>query len=127
MTRNTIGPSREIVTNSAPSSDPVRFCKDCKWFVVRDGGYPENGRCRRVEVILGRQQTITAGEALVTGIGVFACFERAFGKECGPRGLLFEPLPLLPARPNRFVWAALLIVAVVLGVVAAIIRYGGAS
>ena len=139
MSANVTGPSRNVVTNSAPTSVPVRFCKDCKWFFVRYGDNPENGNCMRAEVLQNGLHFIQARKALVTGGGVDAANERGFGSACGFAGKLFEPLPppaKPPAKPIDFVQSAIAILCGVIGIAAvyfilvaivSLFRGGGAS
>lgn len=95
MTSNVIGPSREIVTNSDPSSESVRFCKDCKWFVPYDNpDRMELGKCshksaERHWAKFADSDGLVTGELRLS----FARNERSRANGCGFEATLFEPKP----------------------------------
>ena len=96
MTSNVIGPSREIVTNSAPSSESVRFCKDCKWFVPYDNpDRMELGKCSHKSAER-HWAKFADSDGLVTGElrFSFARNERSRANGCGLEATLFEPKPV---------------------------------
>ena len=137
MTSNVIGPSREIVTNSAPSSEPVRFCKDCKWcepfpLLMKLSGCRHSLVVAEWDALLGGVDPVS-GERPTDGTAPAKHTRQWEHGACGPAAKLFEPItnsPTLPAKSRRYAWAALTLVALSLVVLAYFVLRafaGGAS
>lgn len=98
MSANVIGPSRESVTDTSPSSD-LRFCRDCKWLAPYDNkDLPELGKCLHPSAKLYWAKALDS-DGLVTGElrFSFARNERARADGCGFEATLFEPKPATSA------------------------------
>lgn len=118
MSANVIGPSRESVTNSDPSSDPVRFCKDCKWCVP----FPllmKLSQCRNPLVVaewdaqLGGINPVS-GERPTDGTAPAEPTRQWKHGACGPAAKLFEPRPPPPppTKSLRTAWAVFVLFAI---------------
>lgn len=101
---------------AAPSSEPVRFCKDCKWVNASNEIHPSCLHPRANEGLRAEAVRIIGRNVFVSGEGVYCEIVRGYGTACGFEGKLFEPRPPPPPPPPtkslRTAWAVFVLFAI---------------